>query len=139
MPLVNFGSILGFAEELEQQHLDFYTKAAALGSSGQPDFSPLVKSAKKKRNEVRRIRRENVTEMILETISGFVREPFVMADCDPETLSPAGQVEQALAMIDRSLEYYEAAALKLAGQAEVARGLKQLKKKHQKDRKILAG
>lgn len=48
----------------------------------------LAKSAQKRVAEVRRVRRKNVTEMILETIQGFSRDPFLLALPDPSALPP---------------------------------------------------
>lgn len=139
MSLINFGSILGFAEEIETQHQEFYTRAAASGNVDPDALAPLLKTTKKRISEVQRIRRENVTEMILETISGFSREPYLMEEADPSGMDAAQAIAHALAMTDRSIAYYQAAAKKLSGQADTARGLKMLGKKHDKDRKVLAG
>nr|WP_319393605.1 hypothetical protein [uncultured Desulfobacter sp.] len=135
MPLVNFGSILTFAETIESQQLEFCNTAMA-----QPEFTDiapwlqaLVKSAQKRLAEVRRIRRENVTEMILETIQGFSRDPFVLNLPDPSALPLQDIAPLVIQMEHRALSFYETAAEKLKGQAEVARALKRLKKKHLKE------
>ena len=140
MPLINFGSILSFAEEIEKQQLEFYNQVSALPQSAEllPGIQPLSKAAKKRISEVQRVRRENVTEMILETIDGFTRAQFLM-----ETPDPAGlQIEEVKSLIlqmgDRAMDFYDNAALKLKGQAEVARALKGLKKKHAKDKGIIS-
>lgn len=80
MPLINFGSILSFAEEIEKQQFEFYNQVSALPQSAEltQELQTLSKAAKKRISEVQRVRRENVTEMILETIDGFFREPFLM-------------------------------------------------------------
>lgn len=138
MPLINFGSILSFAEEIESQQLEFCNKAMGLPQSKdqQRVLQALGKSAQKRIAEVRRVRRENVTEMILETIQGFSREPFLLDLPDPSAL-PSQEIKAlVLKMGDRTREYYEQAAAKLKGQAEVARALKGLKKKQIKDLKL---
>ena len=116
MSLLNFGSILGFAIELEEESLGVYTLA---------DKTALVKLAPKNLKELARTRRENVTEMILETIEGFEKKPFRL------TLSPVA-LENVKPIVARNHEYYVQAAQKLRGQAEVARTLKTLAKKYKR-------
>lgn len=137
MPLINFGSILTFAEEVESQQLEFFNKALIMPqcSDIESQLQTLGKSVRKRLAEVRRVRRENVTEMILETIQGFSRDPFVLQFPDPSAL-PQEEIKAAIIrMENRAVAYYEKAAEKLKGQAEVARSLKNLKKKHLKDLK----
>ena len=137
MPLVNFGSILGFAEEIEKQQFEFCIQA--LQNAACVDVHPLLetlaKMAKKRVAEVQRIRRENVTEMILESIEGFVRDPFIIETRDAAALDATEAVAHVRQMGQRAMNYYEQAAEKLKGQAEVSRALKGLKKKHTKDQK----
>nr|WP_320192196.1 hypothetical protein [uncultured Desulfobacter sp.] len=138
MSLINFGSILAFAEELENQQFEFCNTAMGLPqcSDLKSVLQPLGKSAQKRVAEVRRVRRENVTEMILETLEGFSREPFVLRVPDPFTLPPKKIKSAIIRMGNRAADYYEKAADTLKGQAEAARALKSLKKKHIKDLKL---
>ena len=78
MPLQNFGSILNFAEELENQDQQFYATAAKnpACSTYRTLFAELGADAARNLTVVQRIRRENVTEMILEPVQDFIREPF---------------------------------------------------------------
>ena len=73
MPLINFGSIMSFAEELEKQDEAFYTAAAANPAFAEHKdlFEQFLKDARKNIKNVQRVRRENVTEMILEKINDF--------------------------------------------------------------------
>lgn len=140
MPLVNFGSILGFAEEIEKQHQDFLSQA-----SGNPNcekhralFESLAKNARKRVTEVQRVRRENVSEMVLAAIEGFQRDAYQVEVEDGSTLTVTQLSEKAEVLVERSLRYYEKAVEKLQGQADVARAMKGLVKKHTKDRGKLA-
>ena len=85
---------------------------------------------KKNVKTVQRTRRENVTEMILEPIKGFVRAPF----CEVCQAAPGMTAEDALAaakrLEDRAVRYYSEAAAKIKALPEVARALKILAKKH---------
>ena len=80
MPLTNFGAILNFAEQLEKQDLEFYQSAADNPNceSVKALFEQFAKDGKKNVQNVQRTRRENVTEMILEGIKDFTREPFCL-------------------------------------------------------------
>ncbi|WP_319548272.1 hypothetical protein [Desulfogranum marinum] len=140
MPLVNFGSILGFAEEIEKQHLKFLSQA-----SGNPDcdqhralFEALAKSAKKRVAEVQRVRRENVSEMVLAAIEGFERDAYQVKVEDGSAPALAQLAAKAEALAERSVCYYQKAAERLQGQADVARAMKGLAKKHAKEKKKLA-
>lgn len=137
MPLINFGSILTFAEEIETQQLEFCNTAMDMPRcvDRKLQLQALAQSAQKRIAEVRRVRREYVTEMILETIQGFSRYPFLLDVPDPSTLPPEDIKAMIFKMGTRAENYYENAAEKLKGQAEVARALKGLKKKHLKDLK----
>ncbi|MFN2353663.1 MAG: hypothetical protein ABR512_03935 [Desulfopila sp.] len=139
MPLINFGSILGFAEEIENQHLQLYSEAARHPqcAPSHSAFEALAKGARKRLKEVKRVRRENVTEMILETIEGFERKAFIISLPDIATMDRKTLLAKSFELVDRSLDFYEQAAQRLKGQAEVARALKNLCKNHGKDRKKL--
>jgi hypothetical protein len=135
MSLINFGSILGFAEEIETQNMNFFSQASGNPECGENKalFEDLAKSAKKRIAEIQRVKRENVTEMVLESIEGFQRDAFVIATEDASALAAQQVIEKSKALLDRSLDYYEQAATKLKGQADVARALKVLAKKSGKD------
>jgi rubrerythrin len=140
MPLENFGSILNFAEELENQDQLFYeTVAANPGCAEHREmFEQFALDAKKNVKTAQRTRRENVTEMILEPISGFTRAPF----CEECAEAGSMSVEEALAtanrLVKRAERYYTEAAVKIKKQPEVARALKTICKKHTAHRERLA-
>ncbi|SMC98369.1 hypothetical protein SAMN02746065_11895 [Desulfocicer vacuolatum DSM 3385] len=139
MPLINFGSILGFAEEIENQQLEFYNdvlKNSDCHACHAP-FETFAKAAKKRVKEVLRVRRENVTEMILETIEGFERKAFLITLEDVSAMAPRAVAHNALELSNRSISFYKEAAQRLKGQAEVALALKNLAKKHGKELKKL--
>lgn len=132
MPLINFGSILSFAEEIEKQDLAFYSDAAANPACSiySEMLSRFSRETEKNIAEIQRTRRENVTEMILENIEGFTRAPYC-AECGMAgEMEAAGILENAKRLEDRAVRYYTAAAEKMKSQPEVARALKQLGKKH---------
>ena len=80
MPLINFGSILNFAEELEQGDYDFYSILMQNSECIQDKeiYEKFSTDAKKNVKTVQRARRENVTEMILEPIVDFTRASYTI-------------------------------------------------------------
>ena len=130
MPLENFGSILNFAEELENQDQQFYAVAAQNPACAayQTLFAELGADAARNLTTVQRIRRENVTEMILEPVRDFARGPFCEACAGAAGMSAAEALEAATRLEARADRYYAEAAEKLKALIEVARSLKALGK-----------
>jgi rubrerythrin len=130
MPLQNFGSILNFAEELESQDRQFYEAAAGNPACGayKTLFGELAAEAGRNVQTVQRIRRENVTEMILEPINDFTRAPFCEA-CEGAAAQTAADVLATAKRLEaRAERYYVEAAEKIKALTEVARALKTLGK-----------
>ena len=130
MPLQNFGSILNFAEELESQDQQFYEAAAgnAACAAYQALFVQLAAEAAKNVKTVQRIRRENVTEMILEPVRDFMRAPFCET-CEGAAVQPAAEVlAMARRLESRAEHYYVEASEKIRALTEVSRALKTLGK-----------
>ena len=132
MPLINFGSILNFAEQLETQDGDFYTAAAAnrFCAGFRELFDQFAKDAAKNVKNIQRTRRENVTEMILEQIRDFTRDAFIESSQGADTMDAAQVLETALRLEERAQRYYREAAQKLKALSEVARTLEMVGKKH---------
>jgi rubrerythrin len=130
MPLENFGSILNFAEELENQDQQFYAAAAEnpACATHRTLFAELGADAARNLEAVQRIRRENVTEMILEPVRDFERGSFCEACAGAAGMSAAEALETATRLEARADRYYTEAAGKLKTLVEVARALKTLGK-----------
>jgi hypothetical protein len=130
MPLQNFGSILNFAEELESLDRQFY--AAAGGNPAcaghKALFAELESEAARNVTTVQRIRREYVTEMILEPVKDFTRAPFCEACEGAATQAAAAVVATAKRLETRAERYYAEAAEKIKALTEVSRALKALGK-----------
>jgi rubrerythrin len=130
MPLQNFGSILNFAEELETQDRQFYEAAAGNSGCGAHKnlYAGLAAEAGRNAQTVQRIRRENVTEMILEPIHDFTRAPFCEA-CEGAAVQTAAEVLSTARRLEaRAERYYAEAAEKIKALTEVSRALKTLGK-----------
>ena len=140
MPLENFGSILNFAEELEKQDQEFFAAAAdnPACAAYKDLFAQFAADAGKNVKTVLRIRRENVTEMILEPIRDFIRAPYCEECAEAGSMSAEDALATASQLVDRAVRYYSEAAVKIKALPEVARALKILAKKHKAQREKLA-
>ena len=132
MPLISFGSILGFAEELEKKAETFYAAAAANQAFAEHRdiFDLFLKNTRKNIKNVQRTRRENVTEMILEPIKDFFRAPFC-EEIDPTEAQTSTEILDAARCLEKKTEkYYIEASVKIKALSEVSRALKTIGKKH---------
>jgi hypothetical protein len=71
MALNQFGAIMTFAIEMEQQVAAFYEKAAEQGGKNADEFSERAEAARKRAQKLEASRRQNVTEITLEAIVGL--------------------------------------------------------------------
>ena len=132
MPLENFGSILNFAEELENQDDEFYTAVANNPACADHKalFEQFAADAKKNIKTIQRTRRENVTEMILEPIRDFTRAPYCEECQGAEKMDASEALSSAKTLEERAERYFTEAAQKIKALPEVARALKTIGKKH---------
>jgi rubrerythrin len=131
MPLTNFGAILNFAEQVERDDMDFYTRVAqAAPESAERDrYQTFAGEGKKHVTLVQRTRRENVTEMILEPICDFERGRYQVSADEEFGADPAAIRKAAVTRETRAIGYYTDAAEKIRALPEVSRALKTLAKK----------
>jgi len=131
MPLENFGSILTFAAQMEELDSAFYAAAAANPHCAQHKslFAELADKEKKNEKNLLRARRENVTEMILEPIKDFTRDPFVADREGAENMNLQNVLDAAVKIEAKALDFYTQAAEKIKALPEISRTLKTLSKK----------
>ena len=132
MPLISFGSILSFAEELEKKDEAFYAAAAANPAFAEHKdlFDQFLIDTRKNIKNVQRTRRENVTEMILEPVKDFTRTPFC-EEIDPAESKTTTEILDAARCLEKRTErYYTEASVKIKALSEVSRALKTIGKKH---------
>ena len=131
MDLGTFGAIMKFALEIENNVIDFYEKAS--GKVTDPNLKELlgnlVSRGQKRVQTLERVRRENVTEMILEPIEGLDSDSFeIKTDLpqDTDSTKKAGiEIEKIL------LEFYNAAAAKIDFLPEAAYAFELLAEKNE--------
>jgi rubrerythrin len=131
MELKNFGSIMSFAAELEAAHKTFYEAAAASPACAEYDNMLLefAKDAKKNEKNMLRARSEHVTEMVLEPITDFASEPFVSDTEVTSDMGPEQIIARALELEEKAHRFYNQAAEKTKGLAEISRVLAKTGKK----------
>jgi len=122
MELGTFGAIMKFAMETENDVTSFYKSVKDLAESKElvSLFDSLVNRGQKRVKTIERIRRENVTEMILEPITGLDSDTFTPVTTIPE--SPDDKALQEIAVeIENNLHaFYSQTAVKVEFLSEVA-------------------
>ena len=110
MELGTFGVILKYAMEIEQEVCKFYEEASEITKDANQanQFQELYKRGQKRLKTLERVRRENVTEMILEPIVGLDSDDYKIETKIEETkiLDTAIALERTLA------EFYSSVAIK---------------------------
>jgi hypothetical protein len=77
MSLTQFGAVLSFAIDLEDKLAKYYNDSASkLDTSHSGELLNRSKSSTKRKKKLEKTRRENVTEMTLEPITGLKEENY---------------------------------------------------------------
>jgi len=122
MELGTFGAIMKFALEVENDVIRFYTSASRLAKNQKLArlFDSLANRGQKRIKTIERVRRENVTEMILEPITGLDSDTYTPVITIPER--PDDKTLQEIAVeIEKKLQaFYNQAAVKVDFLSEVA-------------------
>jgi len=136
LKLENFGSILGFAIEIEAAGHSFYKALADSDacSNIEGEFLELAGNAKKNEKKMLRARRENVTEMILEPINNFNSDSFDV-DRNITGLNEKEAIKKAIEIETAAESYYSQASEKIKNLPEISRILN---KTAQKRLKVIA-
>ena len=128
MDLTTFGAVVKFALDIEAQASSFYE--SAIGVAKDPDLRKLLESlfhrGQKRIKTLLRVRRENVTEMILEPIAGLNSDTYKLVIAIPESADDRAVGEIAIALETGIHEFYTHAAAKIDFLSEAAYALEQL-------------
>jgi len=122
LELGTFGVILKFAMEIEQEVITFYGSANGEVKDQKllDQFQDLQKRGQKRIKTLERIRRENVTEMILEPIIGLDSENYKLST-ERSSRAEEKDLQELAVSIEKTLqEFYTHAAAKLDFLIEVA-------------------
>jgi rubrerythrin len=122
MDLGTFGAIMKFALEVESEVAKFYEAAKEMAKDQEMAglFEKLAIRGQKRVKTVERIRRENVTEMILEAITGLDSDTYEPETSIPENLDDK-KLKEIAGAIEKNLQtFYSQAGIKLDFLSEVA-------------------
>jgi len=139
MELGTTGAILSFALERESMISAFYKKySSQVGSAGLKDaFSSMQRAQKKREKLFTRFRRENVTEMILEPIHGFERDPYELSLEDDGDLDDSAIRQTAIEIEESSRSFFLKASEKTTFLPEVSEEFKNLSNKAARNAELL--
>lgn len=129
MELGTFGAILRFAMDLEERAATFYGEAAR-GDLVQA-FGEYARGSGKRLRRLERARRELISEMILEPITGLDGDDYPI-DLDPRA-GDAELVRQAQAIEEMEIRFYQDAAAKMPIR-EVVRLFQRLERENEQRR-----
>ena len=128
MDLGTFGAIMKFALQMEDDSHSFYKSAVDGISSDEirTAFESLMKRATKRRELLERVRRENVTEMILEPIRGLESNDYRVETEVQSDMDDKGLCERALANEEKRHRFYGDAGGKIEFLIEAADAFERL-------------
>ena len=140
MTLSTFGAIMGFAAELVKQAEDHYRALALRAKDSTLKEVLEALSSEEVRNHalMMRARRENVTEMILEPVSGLHREDYEMDPKVPDHREDAEIIRAALILEESGKKFFQDASAKVP-LPEVARIFRKVAQKKEENLQRLQG
>lgn len=130
MSLSTFGAVMGFAAEIVAQTENIYriliqkAKKPAIKET----FESLLSEAGKNKALMEQMRRENVTEMILEPISGLEQEDYQINLTLPDSSTDIDFLKMAMILEKREKRFFQDASSKVP-LPEVARIFKKIAQK----------
>jgi len=134
MALSTFGAIMGFAAEMVGQTRDTYKALAekAKNPALKEVLRELAVEKGKNHSLMERTRRENVTEMILEPVTGLHEEDYEVDLKGLEQKDDADLLRVALILEQREKKFFQDASTKLP-LPEVARIFRKISRKMEDD------
>jgi rubrerythrin len=134
MALTTFGAIMGFAADITGQTADTYkTVAQKAKDSGLKEMlQALSMEGGKNHSLMEKTRRENVTEMILEPVSGLHQEDYEIDFRVADPMEDADLLKAALSFEEREKKFFSDVASKIP-LPEVARIFRKLAQKKQEN------
>ena len=134
MVLSTFGAIMGFAAEMVGQTKETYEDL--IGKAGNPALKEtlreLAEEERKNRSLMEKARRENVTEMILEPITGLHREDYEVDLKAFEQKDDGDLLKIAMTLEEREKKFFQEAAAKVP-LPEVARIFRKINQKKEQN------
>ena len=140
MALSTFGAIMGFAAEIVRQATEAYEKFLDVAKSPELKIVLQQLAAEEQKNYtlMERTRREHVTEMILEPITGLFKKDYEVNLSQAEQKDDTHLVSAALKLETRGKRFFEDASVKVP-LPEVARIFRKVAKKKEENLQRLQG
>ncbi len=140
MALTTFGAIMGFAAGMVKEAEETYKALAEKAKGGTLKEVLEAFSVEEGKNHVLMVktRRENVTEMILEPVSGLHQEDYGIDLQDFGSGEDMGLLRAALALEERGKRFFQEASAKVP-LPEVARIFRKMAEKKEENLKRLQG
>ena len=115
MSLTTFGAIMAFSFEMVRYALDTYSAAVqkAKDPALKEMLETLLQETKKYLVLMEQIRRENITEMILEPIHGLQRADYEMDITLSDQTQDSGLVKTALSVEEKMRKFFYEASAKI--------------------------
>ncbi len=138
MELTTFGAVLKFALELEGKAVELYEEAAQLAREAeiQEGFKAWAVTGEQNRKKLERIRRENINEMLLESIEGLQADDYGVKEKPSRGMGNDQLLALALQLEGILEQYYRDAADRLS-LPEVARSFAGLAEAHARHKATL--
>ena len=134
MELGTFGAVMGFALQAVTQSAEFFETASDLaeGSELRDVLRSLADRGRKDRARMEQTRRENVTEMILEPITGLYQEEYELTVKELAPGADAEILKMALLLEERDQRFFRdsSAALHRPEVARIFRKVAEMKGKN---------
>ena len=109
--LTTFSAILTFAVDLEDKSAQFYDAAAKVGDDLADTFENYSRRSAKRKQRMVAVRQDNITEMVLEPITGLDSDNYALNVTAPSDRAHA--LAQALEIEGRLKRFYVEAEPKL--------------------------
>jgi len=109
--LSTFSAVLSFAVEIERESATYYGAAANVAGDLAEMFANYAQRSTKRQQRLVAIRQDNITEIILEPISGLDAADYQVTITPPVDRQQA--LAQALNLESRAKRFYDEAELKL--------------------------
>jgi len=134
MTLSTFGAIMGFAAQIVGQTEESYKASVqkAKGPALREALQGLLQEEGKNRSLMEQIRRENVTEMILEPVTGLNQEDYGMNVKMQEGALDADILKMVISLEAREKKFFQEASVKVP-LPEVSRAFRKIAQRKEKN------
>lgn len=139
MELGTFGAVLGYALDIEQRSSAFFEEMVdrVVGQDVRAVFEAIMLKGQRRIRNLMRVRRENVTEMILEPIAGLDSDDYPLKTGASPNADDNALVGIATALQETLKEFYVKAAAKISFLPEVTYEFEDLVAEHGEDVALL--